>query len=569
MHEEKTAQGGNEQSHIPRLPVTEDTNIAASESTVLTSGLTVELLNCTNSLPGNLENHISSDSSMLETMGRDMLDSVGDAVFVVNSDLQLIDCNRTFRRWFVVDGEAVDCRSIFGGQFEQVNTLLIEPVAAGTNPGPFRMQIKPRNLQPIWTEVTAQQYVIPNSIATGYLFIIKDVSQLINAENEIAQMTDDIALINEIARILGKSHTFTDTLVNIKAALSTAKTLVGGRLLVYEPTNDLLWQGIAWGVATDMIFQPVSVPEFYKECYTSEPKISSSNFTHHESISRITSNYMSWCVPIVTDNDLQGIMELFSDSPSVFSDSRKGFYHLLGNQIGIIMRNAILYEEVKASRERLKLLSANLVSAVEAERRSLARDLHDEVGQALLALQLAIGLSSKENGGEQNRDIENQQYMVTELTSKIRGIITDMRPGVLVESGLVGGIGWLMNRLAKVADICFSFKYGDLGQIRFASDIETVLFRVTQEALNNIVKHAKADNVVITLEYTGETIILNIIDDGTGFDVYSKLTDSNHYGLIGMYERVEAINGTLSIDSSTDQGTKLTITATAAAVNRK
>jgi|GEM_PF-4879750 len=554
-------------THIRRLSAVDGASDALACDKVSVSDLAIHLTKRKNS--STVSKLVTTPANIAPRIP--VLDRISDAVCIADADLQIVECNKVLRDWY--GGNAAlagqSCRSLFGHVFEQIDRELLQPLATGSQPAPMEAYIRIRKNKGIWAEVSAFPWTLEDNETQGVIIIIRDITRLKTAENEAIHKANDLGLVNTVARSLGRSLAMTETLVSIKTAMSTSDLLVGGRLLIYDPAIELLWQGVAWGVAEGIAFQPVPVSEFYAEYIVSRPAV-----VHGQDHQNVTStghalkDYASWCVPIVSDNDLQGMMELFSSSHSEFDPGRRGFYRLLGQQIGTAMQNARLYEEVRAGRERLKALSANLVQAVESERRNLAQDLHDEVGQALMALQLAIGLSSRDMGTEHKAQIRDQQAMVFELTTRIRELITDMRPGVLEDEGLIGGIQWHINRLPKLSDLSVSFTSSGMDDRRFIPEVETVFFRIAQEALTNVVRHSDASSAELSIDFDGDILRLTIIDDGRGFDVYSKLAHSGHYGLVGMFERAEAINGTLNIDSSPAGGTKLTLSVGAQAIHQ-
>lgn len=517
----------------------------------------------------NLQQEHSSSSQVQASRNFDqspiLLDAVSDGICIFDRSGRICQANSTFRNWFhkskIIGQQA---SAILGSTFVQIEHML---------PGLLREH---RETVPFETSISTDRgwmlcrLGVTDKLRSGdsdtVAVVITDISALRAAEADSEAKAADLALVNTLARLLGWGPALTETLVNIKTAMLTTCLLAGGRLLIYDAAYDLLWQGISWGVADRIPFQPVPVGEFYRDYVITRAAVDQTQEEDKQLHANTLSSYASWCLPVLSDNNLQCMMEIFSESEKEFVPARRDFYRLLGQQIGTAIQNAKLYEEVRASRERLKALSANLVQAVEAERKNLAQDLHDEVGQALLALQLAIGLNSGLSSDDQSESIRVQQNMVTELTARIRGLITDMRPGVLEEEGLPGSLQRQIDRLPKLAGLTVQLICSGCQHIRFTPELEVVFFRVAQEALTNVVRHSGAENVQVSLDCSPELLTLVVSDNGSGFDVYSKLSESNHYGLVGMFERAQAVNATLNIVSSPATGTKLTLSATSQAL---
>lgn len=497
--------------------------------------------------PVNISDSVYAPSSKV-------FDFITDGICLTDLTGNIISCNRAFRDIFYRESDSVS---------KEYTDIFAELIKPGCQPNQQLQQniviekpVVTAKGKRMWIEVSAHSTTLDKG--NGYAICIRDITSTRKAQLHIEELNADLALLGRISRTVGRSLAMTEILVNIKTAMETSEQLVGGRLLIYDPSIELLWQGIAWGVVENIVFEPVPVSEYYSEYIVSRPAVTPpKRVPRTDSQPTPLENYASWCVPIISENELIGMMEIFSESYTEFEPERRAFYQLLVKQIGTAIQNTRLFEEVRASRERLKTLSSNLVTAVESERKNLARDLHDEVGQALIALQLAIGLS-REPDSEHKKQMQEQQSLVFELTTRIRELITDMRPGVLEDEGIVGGIRCQINRLPQQSDIAVSMSESGIGNLRFAPEVETVFFRIAQEALTNTIRHSGASFVDVKLEYDQQTLRMNIVDDGHGFDVYSKLADTGHYGLVGMYERAEAINGSLSVDSTPGNGTHLT-----------
>jgi PAS domain S-box-containing protein len=217
-------------------------------------------------------------------------------------------------------------------------------------------------------------------------------------------------------------------------------------------------------------------------------------------------------------------------------------------------------EALSESERRLRFLSSKLLSAQEEERKQISLELHDEMGQALTA----IGISLKEIEEELPSDLystigENLSdihYLIDKASRQISELSLDLRPSMLDDLGLVPTLRWFINKTAKRTKLNVKLETIDIGK-KLDSDIETVLYRVTQEAINNIVKHAEAKHVIVRLELNQESIALYIKDDGKGFDVEEALMGQveGRIGLLGMQERAAIVRGSLSIQSRKGHGT--------------
>ena len=234
--------------------------------------------------------------------------------------------------------------------------------------------------------------------------------------------------------------------------------------------------------------------------------------------------------------------------------------------IGDIVSMRDLSEKLLAKKSQKELrqnreLTAIIQDHIEDERRSLARELHDELGQYVSAIKIfAANITNRTKG--KNKDIEEAANSVTSAANQIydgmHSIIRQLRPGALDNLGLSETLKDMISNYQNQnkeinIDLNVGGKLDHLGEI-----ININIYRVIQEAMNNSFKHANAKNITISLNHTKKDLKLNFTDDGIGFD--TKLLDkTKQFGLIGMQERVKALNGNISIKSVKREGTSINI----------
>jgi signal transduction histidine kinase len=194
-----------------------------------------------------------------------------------------------------------------------------------------------------------------------------------------------------------------------------------------------------------------------------------------------------------------------------------------------------------------------VVSAQELERRRLARELHDETGQALTSI--LLGLKSLEDAGDE-RDVSRLRELVVTTLQDVRRLAVELRPKALDDFGLVPALERLVETFREQTGMEVDLE-PRLGDERLPSDVETTLYRITQEALTNVVKHAHANRVSIVLTRRDGAISTVIEDDGRGFS--PEHGSGNRLGLLGMRERVALVDGRLTVESSPGSGTTLSI----------
>jgi PAS domain S-box-containing protein len=204
---------------------------------------------------------------------------------------------------------------------------------------------------------------------------------------------------------------------------------------------------------------------------------------------------------------------------------------------------------------RLQTLSRRLLEVQEEERRHLARELHDEVGQMLTGLRLILKPTADLTTDAASAGFEQARTLVDELLETVRQLSFDLRPAVLDQLGLLPGLLALFERYTKQTGVLVEFKHRGVGS-RFAPEVETAAYRIVQEALTNVARHAGAEQATVRVWATSDSLGLQIEDRGRGFD--PEVMPPRSSGLAGMRERVELLDGRLTIESRPAGGTLIT-----------
>lgn len=213
-----------------------------------------------------------------------------------------------------------------------------------------------------------------------------------------------------------------------------------------------------------------------------------------------------------------------------------------------------------ADQQRLQTLSRKLVEAQETERRRIARELHDEIGQTLTGVKIAIQASRLELG-QQCSGLDAAVEEVNSAIRRVRDLSLSLRPAMLDDLGLVATLHWYFDSIMQRSGINCEYLFRG-AEKRLAPDLEIACFRVAQEALTNIVRHAKARNVKLTLMVKEKYVELIVADDGIGFNVRAARQRSargDSMGLSAMNERVVLAGGTLIVRSKKGSGTTVRV----------
>ena len=220
--------------------------------------------------------------------------------------------------------------------------------------------------------------------------------------------------------------------------------------------------------------------------------------------------------------------------------------------------NAQLLEQIAERRraeKELRRLSNRLVEVQESERRNIARELHDEIGQLLTGLKLVIEMASRLPSDQLLGQCWQAQSMVNELIGRVRDLSLDLRPAMLDDLGLLHALLWHFERYASQTAIRVSFSHTGIEGHRLRSEIETAAYRIVQEALTNVARHADVSEVKVNVSADAENLSLQITDGGKGFQVSSAIESGASSGLTGMRERAKLLGGELAIDSAAGTGT--------------
>lgn len=220
-----------------------------------------------------------------------------------------------------------------------------------------------------------------------------------------------------------------------------------------------------------------------------------------------------------------------------------------------------LLEQSRHMQDQLRFLSRRLVSAQEEERKRISRELHDEISQTLIGINVHLEILAQEgklSPKDFKRKIERTRTLVEKTVEIAHGFAEDLRPPVLDDLGLIPALHAFLNKFMKESNVRTSLKVF-AGVENLNSNQRTALFRITQEALSNVSRHANATRVQITIKKVPNAIHMKIKDNGQAFDVDDvlKAKTSLPLGLIGMRERIEMVGGLFSIDSKPGKGTTI------------
>jgi GAF domain-containing protein len=254
-------------------------------------------------------------------------------------------------------------------------------------------------------------------------------------------------------------------------------------------------------------------------------------------------------VPIWISGQVEGLLYVSNRADRSFTDRDEAILIRLADHAAIAIQNATLYS-------RLQGLSGRLMEVQEAERRHLARELHDEIGQLLTGLRLTLDVPEPQSPALGER-LGQAQALVQELLERIRALSLDLRPSILDDLGVLPALLGHIERYMSQTKIRVHLEHSGLDR-RFAPETETGVYRIVQEALTNVARHGHVDEVTVRLWATDDVLGVQVEDHGAGFDPDAVLGTGRSGGLAGLRERAALLNGHLTVETHPGRGVRLT-----------
>jgi signal transduction histidine kinase len=263
-------------------------------------------------------------------------------------------------------------------------------------------------------------------------------------------------------------------------------------------------------------------------------------------------------VPVAGREEILGVLHLAGRDEPPLGPEELALVQAIGGLVGIVLENAKLGERMVIQQERLRALAEATLRAREEEARRIAHELHDEAGQLLASIHIALD-QLIQRLPSQASVLQGIHEQLDRVENQLRRLSRELRPTILDDLGLGPAVEWLAQGVAERAglDIWVEASIG-----RLDPAVETALYRIVQESLNNVVRHASAARVKIGLRQTPDEVVATITDDGQGLDVEATLRERGNrgLGLIGMRERAETLGGRLELSAAPGQGTEVRAT---------
>lgn len=500
-----------------------------------------------------------------EVLGR-TLASLDEAVFVIESpDRRIAACNEAAGRIFGYGveellGQSTEMLHVDRSSFEEFDEMT-RPVVENGEMYYGRFEMKRSDGTVIETEHRISPLALDQNGLQSVVSVVRDVSDLHSLGAEITEANDQLRRLVDLSqRISGRINL--DELYDeiVESAVELALEAEAAALWLFREQDEEFvaraWmgpsdRGVVENTTPDrselfrrILFEGVSFREndvdFSARPQASEPPL-------FEGVRSIVG------VPVRVGESPLGVLVLVGFQPGdLFGVRDEQVLRLLAGQAATAIQNARLVQ-------RLHERSAMLIQAQEAERRRIARELHDELGGSLSALDLA--LEREKNRTEPDTSgLRELQGTVRKMNGQLRKLLLDLRPSALDEFGLYEALEGYVERFSERTDVEVRCSGSLERDEHLTEEIETAVFRIVQEALINVARHAGVDVATLEVRREDDRLKIRVEDEGVGFDVKEVQGRSDTVGLSGIRERAGLLGGTFTIDSAPGEGTRLTVT---------
>jgi two-component system NarL family sensor kinase len=262
-------------------------------------------------------------------------------------------------------------------------------------------------------------------------------------------------------------------------------------------------------------------------------------------------------VPVAGRERILGVLHLASRRAAPLAPSAIATVHAVDGLVGVALENATLREVMLAQQDRLRALAEGAVHAREEEARRIAHELHDEAGQLLASVHIALD-DLVAQVPERVEAVQRIHALLDRVEGQLRRLSRELRPTILDDLGLGPAVEWLAQGASERTGVSITV---DAPILRLPSAMETALYRIVQEAVTNAIRHAGACNMEIRVWQADATVHAAVRDDGRGFDAVATMARRGErgLGLLGMRERVDALGGRFELRSAPGQGTEVSV----------
>lgn len=395
-------------------------------------------------------------------------------------------------------------------------------------------------------------------------WFMRDITQRKAQENELRRRNRELSALNAVASAVSEMRSPPQMLERALEQVLQALDLTVGWVVTIEENGNAhvaTWRGfdtppasgfphcLCSAVASD--HHPIIVTGDDTRCTARQALMHKGRPLCHATVA------------IQARSRVLGLLSVAAETPHVFTEPEIALLAAVGQQIGVALENAHLWETLRQREQRRSELLAQVIRAQEEERRRIARELHDGIGQSINALVFGLNASAAvaHDPNQAARLLARLTMSASDIVKELQDVIYDLRPSLLDDLGLVMALRWCaQERLsAQGVDVVLDTPEDAL---RLPEEVETALFRISQESIANICRHAHATQAWIGLKVGTDEVCMTIRDNGVGFDLDAFNTSEREqrpWGLLGMQERAALLRGRLYLDSEPGEGTTVRV----------
>ncbi len=433
----------------------------------------------------------------------------------------------------------------------------------------FGVDFKKKDGTPIHVLISSRRYEDPETGEVQFEGIIKDITHRKQVEDALRERNRELSIIATIAFALNLTMDMDHVLKIILSNVLKLLKLKRGAIFLIDWSKKTAKPHAVFGLP----FQEPAPSEalMFKDELLKKALLEDKNSLAPSpsfppfkvSCCAESGERLPWltCYLITSKGTALGFIGLDVPESRVLSPHEVTLLSYLCNFLGGALENSQLMETIRRHRQELRRLTERLFQTQEEERRRIARELHDEAGQALTAVKLSLDSLEQALGGEDGlirERMEEIRYMLTRTTSEIRRLSYRLHPTLLSDLGLEPALELYLKEMGKRSKLEMEFKMVGFDR-RLPPEMETVLYRFSQEALTNTIKHARAGRFRLSIIKSYPKIIFQAEDDGCGFDGKISGTNKKNLGLLGMRERASLLGGVFHLRTAPGQGTRIRI----------
>ncbi len=510
-----------------------------------------------------------------------LINSLEDELMVIDTDYRIIEVNNK-----VLSRHGKRRQEIVGQYCYEISHDLHEPCSPPYHECPIKEVLKTGKLARVthihvydfdsrkrerYLDIIASPVVDSQGNIIAVTELMRDITETKELESRIAKAHQDLLALNTIANVMSQSLDL-DTVLSgaLDKTLEIMQRSTGGILLLDEEKQMLCYrvhrglskkyvEGMCLGLGEGIAGRVAQTGEaILVEDVSADSRAARLDLIAAEGIRAFAS------VPLLSKGKVLGVINIASHEVGRLSPEDVQLLDSIAAQIAIAIENARLHQEVRRKEEIRGELLRDMFSIQEEERRRIARELHDETSQYLASLAASLEAATGMLPASEDKAkamLRKAQALSINILDEIHKLIYELRPTLLDDLGLVVAIRWLLDNILGTAGIRVDSKTRGRER-RVPPELEATLFRVIQEAVSNIAKHAHAKKATVSLHFKKSAIRVRVRDDGSGFDVEEAISSKDRprgLGLLGMKERVELMNGTMSIHSFSGGGTEIDI----------